>query len=73
MPDEDDQDDLNELYANGPNALCFTCGGMRKISEPRLYVIQATEDMQAGMTMGEWKTCPHCKGKGYLPGINPPA
>lgn len=60
------------IAANGPNALCFTCGGLRKISEPRLYLIQATEDLQTGMTMAEWRSCPRCGGKGYVPGIQPP-
>ncbi|QIZ35814.1 MULTISPECIES: hypothetical protein [Saccharopolyspora] len=65
-------DDDEQMRAGGPNALCFTCGGMRKISEPRIYVVQATEDMQTGMTMAEWRTCPQCDGKGYLPGLVPP-
>lgn len=69
MTDESGEYDLAK---SGPNAICFTCGGYKKISEPRIYVIQATEDMQTGMTMGEWRTCPQCQGKGYLPGIVPP-
>lgn len=69
----DEGGDNAGIEANGPNALCFTCGGLKKISEPRLYMIQATEEMQTGMTMAEWRTCPQCTGKGYLRGINPPA
>jgi hypothetical protein len=60
-------------FASGPHAVCFSCGGFRKVSEPRVYVIQATADMQTGMTMGEWKDCPQCSGAGQLPGIHPPA
>lgn len=73
VPSLTDEDDDSALFANGPNALCFTCGGFKKVSEPRLYMIQATEDMQTGMTMAEWRTCPQCKGKGFLPGLQPPA
>ncbi|MBB5156332.1 hypothetical protein [Saccharopolyspora phatthalungensis] len=71
MADQDDGDD-NWVEKNGPNSLCFTCAGLRKISEARLYVVQATEDLQTGMTMAEWRTCPQCGGKGYLPGLQPP-
>ncbi|GAB2740885.1 hypothetical protein GCM10027174_12930 [Salinifilum aidingensis] len=56
----------------GPNSVCHSCGGLRSLSEPRLYVIQATEDLCTGMTMAQWRTCPHCSGKGYVPGISPP-
>jgi len=73
--DQDQNQDEGDDYSaanHGPNAMCFTCGGLRKISEPRLYVVQATEDLQTGMTMAEWRTCPQCKGKGYLPGLAPP-
>ncbi|WP_223839841.1 hypothetical protein [Saccharopolyspora pogona] len=41
--------------------LCLTCGGLRKLGEPRMYVVQATEDMRTGMTMGEWRTRPQCQ------------
>ncbi|MDR7301198.1 hypothetical protein [Haloactinomyces albus] len=61
-----------ENFAQGPNTLCFTCGGFRRVSEPRVYVIQATTDMQAGMTMAEWRTCPHCRGTGHLRGLDAP-
>lgn len=59
-------------FARGPNAVCFTCGGFRKVSEPRVYVIQATADTRAGMTMGEWRDCPHCGGTGRRIGLHPP-
>ncbi|MGP4020436.1 hypothetical protein [Saccharopolyspora sp. 5N708] len=72
MADQHDDSNDTGIDAHGPNALCFTCGGLRKISEPRLYVVQATEDLQTGMTMAEWRTCPQCEGKGYLPGLHPP-
>ncbi len=62
----------NPAFAQGPNTVCFTCGGFRKLSEPRVYVIQATEELQTGMTMGEWRTCPRCGGSGQLPGVHPP-
>ncbi|MCI2417480.1 hypothetical protein MOQ72_08595 [Saccharopolyspora sp. K220] len=71
MADQGDKDNTG-IEAYGPNALCFTCGGLRKISEPRLYAVQATEELHTGMTMAEWRTCPHCEGKGYLPGLAPP-
>ncbi|GAA0539759.1 hypothetical protein GCM10009533_43630 [Saccharopolyspora spinosporotrichia] len=58
--------------AGVPSAVCFTCGGFRKVSEPRIYLIQATADMWTGMTMGEWRTCPQCTGEGQLPGVRPP-
>lgn len=61
-----------EMFASGPNAVCYTCGGFRKISEPRLYVVQATEEVATGMTMAEWRTCPQCHGDGMLRGLNPP-
>lgn len=57
----------------GPNTVCFTCGGFRKVSEPRVYVIQATAEMQTGMSMGEWRSCPQCDSSGQLPGLRPPA
>lgn len=60
-------------FAHGPNTLCFTCGGFRKLSEPRVYVIQATSDTTAGMTMGEWRDCPHCHGAGHIRGLSAPA
>lgn len=60
-------------FATGPHAVCFTCGGFRKISEPRVYVIQATTDMQTGMSLGEWRTCPQCQGSGQVRGLCPPA
>jgi hypothetical protein len=73
MDDERGENRETEVnFADGPNAVCFTCGGFRKISEPRLYVIQATADTQTGMTMGEWRTCPQCRGAGQLPGLQPP-
>ncbi|WP_017973386.1 hypothetical protein [Actinopolyspora halophila] len=59
-------------FSRGPNTVCFTCGGFRKVSEPRLYMIQATEDTRAGMTLGEWRDCPDCRAGGLLPGIRPP-
>ncbi|WP_084792145.1 hypothetical protein [Actinopolyspora mortivallis] len=59
--------------ASGPNTLCFRCGGFRKVNAPRLYMIQATEDTRAGMTLGEWRTCPACRGSGRLNGLTPPA
>lgn len=59
-------------FAEGPNTLCFTCGGFRKTSEPRLYLIQATEEMQTGMTLSEWRTCRQCEGAGQLPGLPAP-
>ncbi|MBE9374155.1 hypothetical protein IQ251_06800 [Saccharopolyspora sp. HNM0983] len=70
MPD--DEDGGTRALPAGPNALCFTCGGLRKLSEPRLYAVQATEDLQTGMTLSEWRSCPQCSGKGYLNGLNPP-
>ncbi|MGI8308815.1 hypothetical protein [Saccharopolyspora hattusasensis] len=54
-------------------ALCFTCGGLRKLGEPRMYVVQATEDMRTGMTTGEWRTRPQCQGTGHLSSLYPPA
>ncbi|MBB5071977.1 hypothetical protein [Saccharopolyspora gloriosae] len=42
------------------------------MSEPRLYVIQATRETETGMSMGEWRSCPHCGGAGRLPGLQPP-
>lgn len=60
-------------FAEGPNALCFTCGGFRKISEPRIYVIQATVEMQTGMSLSEWRTCPQCEGAGQLSGLRSPS
>lgn len=62
----------SEDSENGPNSVCHTCGGLRSLSEPRLYVVQATEKLSTGMTMAQWRTCPHCSGKGYLRGIHPP-
>lgn len=53
------------------HAVCFSCGGFEKISEPRLYMIQATPDLTTGMTMSEWRPCPQCHGRGYLP-LQPP-
>ncbi|GAA2807275.1 hypothetical protein [Saccharopolyspora taberi] len=58
--------------ASGPNAVCFTCGGFRKVSEPRIYLVQATADLHTGMTLGEWRTCPQCSGAGQLSGTAPP-
>lgn len=61
--------------SNGPppmRAVCFTCGGFEKLSEPRLYVIQATPELTTGMTMAEWRTCPQCNGEGHLPLRRPP-
>jgi hypothetical protein len=73
MDDEQGANHQTEVdFAHGPNAVCFTCGGFRKTSEPRVYVIQATEEMQTGMTLGEWRTCPQCDGAGQLPGLQPP-
>jgi hypothetical protein len=70
----DERDDKDEAeFANGPNAVCYTCGGFRKVSEPRLYAVQATREIETGMTLAEWRTCPQCHGKGQLPGITPPA
>ena len=60
-------------FAEGPNTLCFTCGGFRKISEPRLYLIQATTEVQTGMNLSEWRTCPQCEGTGQLPGTPSPS
>ena len=68
MEEQDDEVDI----APGPNAVCFTCGGFRKVSEPRIYLIQATSDLHTAMTMGEWRTCPQCKGTGQLSGLGPP-
>lgn len=48
-------------------AMCVTCGGFQKISNPRLYQIQFDERLTIGMTMGEWKMCPRCGGSGRLP------
>lgn len=59
-------------FARGPNTACFTCGGFRKVNQPRVYVIQATEELRTAMTMGEWRTCSHCRGAGQLPGLHPP-
>lgn len=59
-------------FASGPNAVCFICGGFRKVSDPRVYVIQATADTQTGMTLAEWRDCPKCHGEGLLPGVRPP-
>ncbi|GAA0524187.1 hypothetical protein GCM10011581_44890 [Saccharopolyspora subtropica] len=56
----------------GPNAVCHTCGGMQRISTPRLYVVQATNELTTGMTMAEGRTCPQCKGRGSLSGLQPP-
>ncbi|MBK0869173.1 MAG: hypothetical protein IJH84_04955 [Saccharopolyspora sp.] len=70
MNDRDEQDGPG--FEEGPNTVCFGCAGFRKLSEPRLYLIQATTDTQTGMTMGEWRTCPHCNGAGKLPGVRPP-
>lgn len=60
-------------FAHGPNTVCLICGGFRKLSEPRIYVMQATSDTTAGMTMGEWRDCPHCGGSGLLRGLRTPA
>lgn len=60
-------------FAAGPNAVCFTCGGFRKVSEPRVYVIQATAEMRTAMSLAEWRTCPQCGGAGQLPGLRAPA
>ncbi|RCW45307.1 hypothetical protein DFQ14_103276 [Halopolyspora algeriensis] len=65
-----DQD--NSDFARGPNTLCFICGGYRRIGEARLYAVQATSDLQTGMTMAEWRTCPHCEGTGQLRGLRAP-
>lgn len=59
-------------FERGLRPLCFTCGGFRQISEPRLYVIQATHDLQTGMTLGEWRTCRQCAGNGQLSELLPP-
>ncbi len=59
-------------FARGPNSLCFICGGYRQISEPRLYVVQATRELRTGMTLGEWRPCPQCAGNGQLPDLHPP-
>ena len=69
---ESDDEDRPPEWASGPNAVCYTCGGLRKVTQPRLYVIQVTEDMQTGMTMNEFRTCPQCDGRGWLPGLVPP-
>ncbi|MER7083030.1 hypothetical protein SAMN02982929_01717 [Saccharopolyspora kobensis] len=60
------------VFDRGPNAICFTCGGFKKVSDPRLYMIQATEDLTTGMTLAEWRGCPQCGGDGILTGIRPP-
>ncbi|MGW1681318.1 hypothetical protein [Saccharopolyspora sp. NPDC002376] len=60
------------VFAGGPNAICFTCGGFKKVSDPRLYMIQATEDLMTGMTLAEWRGCPQCGGDGILAGLRPP-
>ncbi|GAA0523449.1 hypothetical protein GCM10011581_39400 [Saccharopolyspora subtropica] len=62
-----------EPRPTGPNAVCHTCGGMQKIAAPRLYAVQATTDVTTGMTLAEWRTCPQCGGRGYLPGLQAPA
>lgn len=49
------------------SAICFTCGGLQRVTNPRLYQIQVDENLTTGMTMGEWKTCPQCNGSGHLP------
>lgn len=54
------------------NTVCPTCGGFRKVNNPRLYQIQVDETLTTGITMGEWKTCPQCNGDGHLPGLQPP-
>ncbi|SDK56956.1 hypothetical protein SAMN04487820_109166 [Actinopolyspora mzabensis] len=68
--------DMNEQYSpnfkHGPNTVCPNCGGFQKVSEPRLYMIRATEETHAGMTLGEWRTCPQCQGDGHTPGLRPP-
>lgn len=58
--------------ADGPSALCVTCGGFCKVSNPRVYVIQATTDTKAGMTLAEWRDCPQCGGTGHLSGLRAP-
>lgn len=73
MDQQDSSDSASGDFAQGPNTLCFTCGGFRQLSEPRVYVIQATADTRAGMTMAEWRHCPHCKGTGHLRGLRAPA
>ncbi|MFR9729466.1 hypothetical protein ACL03H_09575 [Saccharopolyspora sp. MS10] len=67
-----DDDETGPSFAAGPNTVCFTCAGFRKVSEPRIYVIQATRETETGMTMGEWRTCPHCGGAGRIAGVVPP-
>lgn len=66
--DDDDEPHFN----SGPHTVCHTCMGMRGYTEPRLYLIQATEDTQTGMTLGEHRTCRDCNGTGKLPGLQPP-
>ncbi len=72
MDDSDSESPGSESPARGPNTVCFSCGGFRKVSEPRVYVIQATSDTRTGMSMGEWRDCPHCGGVGHLSGLIPP-
>ncbi|GAA4867574.1 hypothetical protein [Saccharopolyspora cebuensis] len=69
MPSEQPE---GSAFERGRNTVCYSCGGFRKISEPRLYEIQATEELTTGMTMGEWRPCPQCDGAGLLPGLRPP-
>ncbi|WP_460961965.1 hypothetical protein [Parasphingorhabdus pacifica] len=59
-------------FEDGPNTVCFTCGGFRKLSEPRAYAIQATAELTTAMSMGEWRTCHECRGSGRLAGLTPP-
>jgi hypothetical protein len=67
-----EQDGGEIEFSQGPNTACFSCGGFRKVSEPRVYVIQATPDLRTGMTMSEWRSCPQCGGSGQLHGLRPP-
>lgn len=59
-------------FASGPRAVCFTCGGFRKVSEPRVYVIQATTEIRTAMSLAEWRTCPQCNGSGQMHSLHPP-
>lgn len=65
-------DDSDDTVGNELNTVCLTCGGFRQVSEPRLYAIQATEDLRTGMTLAEWRVCPQCQGTGLLPSLTPP-
>lgn len=59
-------------FEDGPNTVCFTCGGFRKCSDARAYVIQATAELTTGMNMAEWRTCRKCHGSGRIAGLTPP-